>query len=52
VAHGDPRTCARLGFMPAADVEDALEKARSYLEVSKPSVAVLELPPPFWVRVQ
>lgn len=52
VAHGDPRACARLGFMPAANVEDALGKARELLEQPRPSVAVLELPPPFFVTVR
>ncbi len=52
VAHGDPRSCARLGFMPAADVEDGLTKAREYLGASKPKVTVLALPPPFFVRVK
>ncbi|MBI3182415.1 MAG: DUF2088 domain-containing protein [Myxococcales bacterium] len=52
VAHGDPRACARLGFMPAADVEDALAKAREVLGNPQPSVAVLELPPAFFARVR
>jgi lactate racemase len=52
VAHGDPRACARLGFTPAVDVEEALEKARDFLGDPKPHVAVMELPPPFWVRVR
>jgi hypothetical protein len=52
VPHGDPRACSRLGFTPAADVEDALEKARELLGLSHPRVTVLELPPPFWVRVR
>ncbi|MFZ5471862.1 MAG: lactate racemase domain-containing protein [Myxococcota bacterium] len=51
VAHGDPRACARLGFMPATDVSDALVKAKDFLGQSQPSVAVLQLPPPFFVRV-
>lgn len=50
VAHGDPRSCARLGFTPAVDVEDALEKAREFLGEEKPSISVMELPPPFFVR--
>ncbi len=52
VAHGDPRACTRLGFMPAADVEDALVKAREFLDDPQPQVTVLELPPPFFVRVR
>ena len=52
VAHSDPRACARLGFTPANDVEEALEKARDFLGDPKPHVAVMELPPPFWVRVR
>jgi hypothetical protein len=51
VAHGDPRTCARLGFTPARDVEDALVKARDFLGESNPSTAVMQLPPPYWVKV-
>jgi hypothetical protein len=51
VAHGDPRTCARLGFMTAADAEDALAKAREVLGTATPRVRVLELPPAFVVRV-
>lgn len=50
VAHGDPRACARLGFAHAVDVEDAIDKAREFLEEAEPSVAVMELPPPFWIR--
>jgi hypothetical protein len=52
VAHGDPRACARLGFTPAVDVEEALDKARDFLGDPHPHVAVMELPPPFWVRVR
>jgi hypothetical protein len=52
VAHGDPRACARLGFTPAVDVEEALDKARDFLGDPNPHVAVMELPPPFWVRVR
>ncbi|HME92570.1 MAG TPA: lactate racemase domain-containing protein, partial [Myxococcaceae bacterium] len=37
VAHGDPRACARLGFTPARDVEDALLKAREFLGEEHPS---------------
>jgi lactate racemase len=51
VAHGDPRACARFGFMPANDVEDALKKAREALGLSEPSVAFIELPPASWVKV-
>lgn len=51
VAYGDPRACARLGFTPANDVDDALEKAREFLGIPEPSIAVKELPPPFWARV-
>jgi hypothetical protein len=50
VAHGDPRSCARFGFMPANDVPDALNKAGEFLG-GKPDVAFLEMPPPFWVNV-
>lgn len=52
VAHGDPRACARLGFTPAVDVEEAIEKARDFIGAEKPRVSVMELPPPFWVRVR
>jgi hypothetical protein len=51
VAHGDPRACARLGFMGAADAEQALLKAREVLGMENPRVRVLELPPPFVVRI-
>ncbi len=51
VAHGDPRACARLGFAPAKDIEDALEKARDFVG-GNPLTVVLQLPPPYWVRVQ
>ncbi len=50
-AHADPRTCARLGLMPAADVEQALNKAREILGLHEPSIAVLDLLPPFFVQV-
>jgi len=49
VAYGDPRACARLGFSPATDVQDGIEKAAEFLG-GTPKVAVLQLPPPFWVR--
>ncbi len=52
VAHGDPRACARLGFTPAVDVEEALDKARDFLGDAKPQVSVMDLPPPFWVRAR
>lgn len=52
VPHGDPRACARLGFMPATDFDDALLRAREFLGQAQPSIAVLELPPPFFVRVR
>jgi hypothetical protein len=52
VAHGDPRVCARMGFTPAADVEEALEKAHDFLGQQNPETLVLEIPPPFWVRVR
>jgi len=52
VAHGDPRACARLGFTPAKDVEDALAKAGEFVGGAKPFIAVLQLPPPYWVRVR
>lgn len=48
VPHGDPRACARLGFTPANDIEEGLEKAREFLGVARPRVTVLELPPPLW----
>ncbi|MHB8876023.1 MAG: lactate racemase domain-containing protein [Myxococcaceae bacterium] len=51
-AYGDPRACARLGFMPAIDVDEGLAKARDFLGKQDPSVMVLELPPPFFVRVR
>ncbi|MFL5320185.1 MAG: lactate racemase domain-containing protein [Myxococcaceae bacterium] len=51
VAHGDPRACARLGFTPATNIEDALHRAKEALADAQPSVAVMELPPPYWVRV-
>lgn len=51
VAHGDPRACARLGFTPATNIEDALLRAKEALAEAEPSIAVVELPPPFWVRV-
>jgi lactate racemase len=52
VANGDPRACARLGVTPAADIEEALVKAREFLGASEPNTTVLELPPAFWVRVR
>jgi lactate racemase len=51
VAHGDPRSCARLGFTPANDLQDGLNKAKEFLGGAQPNVAVLELPPAFWARV-
>ena len=51
VAHGDPRACARFGFMAAADVEDGLKRACEALADAQPKVTMLELPPPFFVRV-
>lgn len=51
VAYGDPRACARLGFTPANDIEDALAIAREFLNQDKPKVLALELPPPFWTKV-
>lgn len=51
VAHGDPRVTARFGFMHAADVQQALEKAKEQLGASRLKVRVLELPPPFFVKV-
>jgi hypothetical protein len=50
VAGGDPRACARLGFMGASDFDDALRKAKEALAMDSPQVRVLELPPPFFVR--
>jgi hypothetical protein len=52
VAHADPRACARLGFTPAKDVEDALAKAREFVGGARPFTVVLQLPPPYWVRVR
>jgi len=51
-AHGDPRVCARLGFMPAADIEEALAKARDFLGSASPRTVVMELPPAFWARLR
>jgi hypothetical protein len=51
-AHGDPRACARLGFGPARDVEEALAKAREFLGKSNPAITVLEIPPPFWSKLR
>ena len=51
VAGGDPRACARLGFMGASDLDDALRKAKEALAMDAPKLRVLELPPPFFVRV-
>ena len=51
VAHGDPRTCARLGFMAAANLDAALRKAKESVADAEPSVRVLELPPAFFVKV-
>ncbi|MBL8957174.1 MAG: DUF2088 domain-containing protein [Myxococcaceae bacterium] len=51
VAGGDPRACARLGFMGASDLDDAMRKAKEALAMDSPFVRVLELPPPFFVRV-
>jgi len=51
VAGGDPRACARLGFMGASDLDDALRKAKEALAMDDPFVRVLELPPPFFVKV-
>jgi len=50
-AHGDPRSCARLGFTPVMNVEDGLLKAREALGKDPLDVAVLEVTPPFWVKV-
>ncbi len=51
-AYGDPRACARLGFMPATGLEDALRKAGEAVADAEARVRVLELPPPFVTRVQ
>ena len=51
MAGGDPRACARLGFMGASDLDDALRKAKEALAMDNPFVRVLELPPAFFVRV-
>jgi len=52
VAYGDPRACARLGFSPAADVEDALRKASDFLGSARSDTLVMEVPPAFWVRAR
>ncbi len=52
VAHGDPRACARLGFTHAIDIEEAIDKAYDFLGMDAPQITVLDLPPPFWVRVR
>ncbi len=52
VAHGDPRACARLGFTHAVDIEEGIDKAYDFLEMDAPEITVLDLPPPFWVRVR
>jgi lactate racemase len=51
VAGGDPRACARLGLMGSSDIDDALRKAKEALAMDAPKVRVLELPPPFFVKV-
>jgi hypothetical protein len=51
VAHGDPRACARLGFMAAPNLETALRKAKESVADAEPRVRVLELPPAFFVKV-
>jgi len=52
-AYGDPRSCARLGFTPANDVDDALRKAREFLGQDAPAtISVLQIPPPFWTRIE
>ena len=51
VAHGDPRVTARFGFMAAVDVQQAIEKACEATALANPRVRVLELPPPFFVKV-
>ncbi len=51
VAHGDPRACARLGFMAAPNLEAALRKAKESVADAEPRVRVLELPPAFFTRV-
>lgn len=50
-AYGDPRSCARLGISPAGSVEEALSRAREALGKDPLDVAVLEVTPPFWVKV-
>lgn len=51
VAHGDPRACARLGFMAAPNLDAALRKAKESVADAEPRVRVLELPPAFFTRV-
>ncbi len=51
VAHGDPRACARLGFMAAPNLDAALRKAKESVANAEPKVRVLELPPAFFTRV-
>jgi hypothetical protein len=51
VAGGDPRACARLGFMGAPNLDAALRKAKESVADAEPKVRVLELPPAFFVKV-
>lgn len=51
VAHGDPRATSRFGFTAAPDVEAALAKAQELLG-GAPRVRMIDLPPPFFVRVE
>jgi len=51
VAHGDPRSCARLGFSPVTSVEEALARSRELLGKDRLDVAALTVTPPFWVKV-
>lgn len=51
VAQGDPRACSRMGFTPAHSIDDALSKAKEALAEAQPTMSVLQLPPPVWVRV-
>jgi lactate racemase len=51
VAHGDPRVTSRFGFSAAPDVESALAKAQEFVG-GTPRVRMIDLPPPFFVRVE
>ena len=50
-AYGDPRSCARLGFSPVTSVEEALQKSREALGKDSLDITLVEVTPPFWVKV-